>query len=122
MHALGIRRTLRVALELCRKRFATAQNLEFYVNDGRTLSDIASSSVDGVWSFDVFVHVAPPDIDSYLAEISRVLRPGGRGVVHHAKQGRESYLAFLRMRSSMTAKLFADLLHHVDVFICEVAC
>lgn len=97
-------------IELCRERFAGAQNIEYHVNDGRTLSAIEPASVDGVWSFDVFVHVAPPDIDSYLGEISRVLRDGGRGVVHHAKQGRGEYVAFRRMRSSMTATLFAEML------------
>src|SRR5258708_2335827 len=69
-------------IELCRRRFADAGNIEFHVNDGKSLGAIASDSVDGVWSFDVFVHIAPPDVDAYVAEISRVLRPGGRAVIH----------------------------------------
>jgi cyclopropane fatty-acyl-phospholipid synthase-like methyltransferase len=80
------------------------------VNDGRTLTAIAPATVDGVWSFDVFVHLAPPDIDSYLAEIFGVLRHGSRAVVHHAKHGRGEYLALRRMRSRMTATMFAEML------------
>jgi ubiquinone/menaquinone biosynthesis C-methylase UbiE len=96
-------------IELCRLRFADAENVEFHVNDGRSLSAIASDSVDGVWSFDVFVHIAPQDVDAYLAEISRVLRPGGRAVIHHARAGRAQGAADLGQRSNMTASQFAEI-------------
>jgi SAM-dependent methyltransferase len=50
----------------------------WYVGDGCTLSGVADSSIDHVLSFEVFQHI--PDrtaIFSYLAEIPRVLVPGG---------------------------------------------
>jgi SAM-dependent methyltransferase len=96
-------------IELCRRRFEHAQNMEFHVNDGRSLAAIADSGVDGVWSFDVFVHIAPPDVDAYLGEISRVLRPGGRAVIHHARAGREDGAADVGQRSNMTADQFAGM-------------
>ena len=96
-------------IELCRRRFAEAGNIEFHVNDGKSLGAIASDSVDGVWSFDVFVHIAPPDVDAYVAEISRVLRPGGRAVIHHAKAGRAQGAADVGQRSNMTAAQFAEM-------------
>jgi ubiquinone/menaquinone biosynthesis C-methylase UbiE len=96
-------------IELCRRRFEHAENMEFHVNDGRSLDAIADSSVDGVWSFDVFVHIAPPDVDAYLGEISRVLRPGGRAVIHHARAGREDGAADIGQRSNMTADQFAGM-------------
>jgi ubiquinone/menaquinone biosynthesis C-methylase UbiE len=96
-------------IEICRRRFEQAENMEFHVNDGRSLSAIGSNSVDGVWSFDVFVHIAPPDVDAYLGEISRVLRPGGRAVIHHAKAGREDGAADIGQRSNMTAAEFAGM-------------
>ncbi len=83
--------------------------MEFHVNDGKSLSAIDSNSVDGVWSFDVFVHIAPPDVDAYLGEITRVLRPGGRAVIHHAKAGREDGAADIGQRSNMTAAEFAGM-------------
>lgn len=97
-------------IDLCRHRFAGVSNIEFHVNDGRTLSAIASNSVDGVWSFDVFVHIAPLEIGSYIAEIGRVLRPGGMAVIHHAAGGRANDAAAIAWRSTMTASLFAEML------------
>jgi SAM-dependent methyltransferase len=96
-------------IEVCRQRFADAPNIEFHVNDGRTLPAVASESIDNVWSFDVFVHIAPPDIESYLAEIHRVLRPDGRAVIHHARDGHEEVAAEAGWRSGMTAVLFAEM-------------
>lgn len=96
-------------IELCRRRFAGAENVEFHVNDGRTLPAIPDRSVDGVWSFDVFVHIAPQDVEALLDEICRVLRPKGRAVIHHPKSGHENVAAEAGWRSSMTAALFAGM-------------
>ncbi len=41
---------------------------------------VADSSVELVWCRDVLVHVA--SLDDAYAEFARVLRPGGRGVIH----------------------------------------
>jgi SAM-dependent methyltransferase len=70
------------AMEICRDRFACCTNVEFAVNDGRTLL-IPSASVDAVWSYDVFVHINPPDTRAYLQEFARVLKPGGYAMIHH---------------------------------------
>jgi len=102
-------------IELCRLRFEEARNMEFHVNDGRSLTAIASRSVDGVWSFDVFVHIAPPDVDAYVGEISRVLKPGGRAVIHHARAGREDGAADIGQRSNMTGEQFADMVAKHDL-------
>ena len=93
------------ALELCRERFAGASNVEYVLTEGATLPSVPDGSVDSIWSFDVFVHVAPVDVASYLAEIARVLRPGGIALIHHS--GRFSRSS--GWRSPMTARLFANL-------------
>jgi len=98
-------------IDLCRERFQDATNMEFQINDGRTLPGVASDSVDGVWSWDVFTMVAPLDIDSYLAELARVMRPGGRAIIHHAKEGgKATGLPADGWRSHMTADLFNEML------------
>jgi SAM-dependent methyltransferase len=51
--------------------------------DGRTLAGVGDGAVDAVFSYDVFVHLAAWDTFNYLQEIRRVLRPGGRAIVHH---------------------------------------
>lgn len=93
------------AIEVCRQRFADATNIEYHVNDGSSLSFLPDASVDYVWSFDVFVHISPPDIDTYLGEFARVLRPGGAGIIHHAREGGRHG----GLRSAMTAELFAKM-------------
>jgi SAM-dependent methyltransferase len=97
-------------IELCRRRFGDHANIEYFVNQGNSLEFLSSSSVDRIWSYDVFVHVAPPDIDCYLGEMRRVLRPGGRGIIHHSRDGSMSEHSRAGWRSSMTAGLFATML------------
>ena len=71
-------------LELVRERLAGAGNVDYVLTDGSALTGVADAVVDAVWSFDVFVHVAPADQAAYLGEIARVLRPGGVAAIHHA--------------------------------------
>jgi SAM-dependent methyltransferase len=71
---------------------------------------VADASIDAVWSFDVFVHVAPLDQAGYLTEIARVLRPGGIAAIHHADgRNRGALPSRLGWRSPMSAGLFAAL-------------
>jgi SAM-dependent methyltransferase len=96
----------RASIEACRARFAACDNVRYVVNDGRTLSAIPDESIDFIWSFDTFVHLAPEDAASHAGEFRRVLRRGGRRIVHHPAVGG------LRggFRSRMTSEAFAALL------------
>ena len=71
-------------LELCRERFNDHTRIQYILSSGSDLLGVEDGSIDAVWSFDVFVHVAPCDQAAYLEEIARVLAPGGIAVVHHA--------------------------------------
>lgn len=97
-------------LELCRRRFDGHTNVEFILSPGSELRGVEDGSIDAVWSFDVFVHVAPRDQAAYLKEIARVLAPGGVALVHHA-DGRNRGLLPSRhgWRSPMSSGLFAGL-------------
>jgi SAM-dependent methyltransferase len=97
-------------LEVVAERLAGAPNLECVLSDGASLAGVDDDSVDSVWSFDVFVHIRPRDQAAYLAEIARVLRPGGVAAIHHA-DGRNRGRAPSRegWRAPMTATLFASL-------------
>ena len=71
-------------IDACRQRFGVDDPaVRYEVNDGRTLP-VPDHSVDVIWSFAVLVHVDEHDVDGYLAEFARALRPGGRFLVHHA--------------------------------------
>jgi len=98
-------------LDMCRTKFTGAGNIRYLLSSGADLSGVEDGSVDFIWSFDVFVHVSPADTEGYLRDFRRVLRPGGRAVIHHAKRGRSEG----GYRSSMTAELFIALLKKHDL-------
>lgn len=106
-------------IDICRQRFAGATNMEFHVNDGESLAAVNNGSVDVVWSFDVFVHIAVPAIDAYVLEIARVLRPGGRAVIHHAAAGDEDEAQQVGMRSRMTREMFAAMAQSAGLTVVE---
>ena len=74
-------------IEVCRERFRSATNVEFFVNDGRDLSFLPAATFDHIWSYDVFVHIASGDVDNYVRQFVALLTPGGVAVIHHAKAG-----------------------------------
>ena len=91
-------------LELCRERLGDPPNVTYVRTDGSGLRDVASGTVDAVWAFDTFVHVAPLDVAGYLADLRRVLRDGGVAVIHHSgRRDRDGW------RAPMTGALFAAL-------------
>jgi ubiquinone/menaquinone biosynthesis C-methylase UbiE len=97
-------------LDILAQRLSGADNVDFMLTGGASLAGIEDSTVDGVWSFDVFVHVAPVDQAEYLSEIARILRPGGVAVVHHADgRNRGAHRSRQGWRAPMTAALFAEL-------------
>lgn len=91
-------------LELCRERLGDPENVTYVRSDGTTLREIASTSIDAIWSFDAFVHIAPVDVAGYVREIARVLRPDGAAMIHHT--GRRERRGW---RSPMSMALFANL-------------
>ena len=97
-------------LALCRERFAGADNVTYVLSSGRDLPGVADASVEAIWSFDVFVHVAPTDQAGYLQEIARVLAPGGVAVIHHADgRNRGALPSRAGWRSPMSRELFVSL-------------
>lgn len=59
-------------------------NVSFVHGTCADLSSVADESIDLIFSYDVFVHVALEDTVAYVAEMGRVLRDGGVAIVHHA--------------------------------------
>ena len=59
----------------------TADNVSFSQLDGFTLAGFPDASVDFVFSHDVFVHFSSLQVYPYLIEMTRVLKPGGVGLI-----------------------------------------
>lgn len=99
-----------VPLERCRERLRGATHVEYVLTPGTELEGVADQSIDAVWSFDVFVHIAPRDQAAYLAEIARVLGGGGVAVIHHADgRNRGQQPSRHGWRAPMSRGLFAAL-------------
>jgi len=61
-----------------REYLADTRNTTVHLNDGRSLAGIADASIDFVYSHLAFQHITLFEVvHDYLAEIHRVLRPGG---------------------------------------------
>ncbi len=103
----------KTVLALCQARFDDQDRLAYHLTDDLSLRDIADDSVDFVWSYDVFVHINPTDIETYIKTFRRILRPGGRAIIHHSGTYAgedEQHLRRTVYRSHMDGKFFAVLL------------
>jgi len=89
-----------VCIDICRERFKDYSNIEYYINNGSDLSLLGSATFDGIWSWDVFVHIAAEDIRIYVDQMAKRLNPGGVAVIHHSKHG----VNRTGWRSDMTAE------------------
>lgn len=102
-------------IEICKGIFRDKSNIRYFVNDGRDLSFIPDSSIDRIWSFDVFVHIDPVDIECYVKQFARLLKPDGRGIIHHSKNG-ASRVAW---RSAMTAEKMREFCDKYHLLVIE---
>jgi len=95
--------------------------LGYFVNNGNDLPKIRDNSQDLVFSFDSFVHIHKNVIDDYLSEIYRVLKPGGRGYIHHSwLLGGQDYSFWnVAGRSDMNPDLFKSLVEKHNMKIVE---
>ena len=68
----------------CQRRFAANINVDYFLTAGTTLPIYCTEAIDFIWSYDAFVHMHGAIIASYLLEFARVLKNGGKAIIHHA--------------------------------------
>jgi SAM-dependent methyltransferase len=73
-----------INIAACRERFCGRDNVAFLCNSGGDLLGMADSSATAVYCYDAMVHFEATDVIGYLAEFHRVLRPGGRSLLHYS--------------------------------------
>jgi cyclopropane fatty-acyl-phospholipid synthase-like methyltransferase len=74
-------------IEACKQRFAGESHISYYVNDGKSLEMIPDNSIDFAFSFDSLVHVQAEVMEAYVQQLSKKLKPTGRGFIHHSNLG-----------------------------------
>jgi SAM-dependent methyltransferase len=78
-----------IAIEACRARFEARRNLTYILSEsGRSLAPIADASLTAVMSYDAMVHFERGCVLGYVREVARVLRSGGRALIHHSVYGK----------------------------------
>jgi ubiquinone/menaquinone biosynthesis C-methylase UbiE len=74
-------------IDACRQRFAHVGNIEYHVNDGRSLDFVPDRSIDFIFSFDSLVHADDDAVGAYLQAFSRKLTQNGKAFIHHSNLG-----------------------------------
>jgi ubiquinone/menaquinone biosynthesis C-methylase UbiE len=102
-------------IDACKKRFGEKDekcSFFYYVNDGHTLKEISSNTMQFIYSWDAMVHFDKLVVKDYVKEFFRVLRSGGYGFVHHSNYGvinsSHEWMNNPGWRTNMTAQLFVD--------------
>jgi SAM-dependent methyltransferase len=81
----------------CRERFSHANNIEYHVNDGRSLDFIQDHSLDLVFTFDSLVHADEETMAAYLRVLSKKLKEDGTAFIHHSNVG-----AYPKLQKALT--------------------
>jgi ubiquinone/menaquinone biosynthesis C-methylase UbiE len=74
-------------IEACMRRFSDASNIEYHVNDGRSLEMVPDGTIDLVFSWDSLVHVDAASVSAYVEQLARKLTPDGVVFLHHSNAG-----------------------------------
>jgi SAM-dependent methyltransferase len=94
-------------IEHCRDRFSQAVNIEYHVNDGRSLDMVEDGSIDFAFSFDSLVHVEVDVLGAYVDQLARKLKPDGVGFIHHSNIG--CYPLLTRLARAVPSRLLGPL-------------
>lgn len=94
----------------CRQRFAGDARYNFIQNNGVSLEAIPDNELTLAYCFDAMVHFDSDVVRAYLTEIFRILKPGGKGFIHHSNTTSNptgSYLDTKGWRNFMSKEFFA---------------
>jgi len=100
-------------IQTCRQRFSDCSNIDYYVNDGKSLEMIPDSSVDFVFSFDSLVHVDESVMRAYISQLQRILNDNGTAFIHHSNLG-EYHDMYSKIRRIPRLERLLKRLHLLD--------
>lgn len=110
-------------IDLCRERFSGDGRISYYKNQGYDLKKLNDEEYTSIFSYDSMVHFELLDINSYLTDFYRVLKPGGRALIHHSNfdamyDGRFEH-SLVSGRSFMNYKIFSYLAVHAGFIVLD---
>jgi cyclopropane fatty-acyl-phospholipid synthase-like methyltransferase len=70
------------------KRNFREPRMEFIKNNGTDFPGIAERSIDYLFSFGVFVHLDAAIIETYLANMKKILKPGANAVIQYSDKNK----------------------------------
>jgi ubiquinone/menaquinone biosynthesis C-methylase UbiE len=96
-------------VQFLQNRFGSAAKVRILQNNGADLRAISGGSISLVYCWDAMVHFDSDIVRAYLAEIRRVLQPGGRAFCHFSSFDKEpagTYRDHPGWRNFMSRALF----------------
>jgi ubiquinone/menaquinone biosynthesis C-methylase UbiE len=91
-----------------REYVGPSSRIRFHVNDGFTLPQLSDDSIDFAFSLLTMHHVTRPAFESYLRELHRVLRPGGRFLFSVVSRDRSPAYEVDDARDTFTGRAYSD--------------
>jgi ubiquinone/menaquinone biosynthesis C-methylase UbiE len=95
-------------LRQARAYVGPSSRIRFEVNDGFTLPQLTDASIDFAFSLLTMHHVTRAAFESYLRELHRVLRPGGRFLFSVVSRDRSPAYEVDDARDTFTGRAYAD--------------
>ncbi len=104
-------------IEVTSQRLAAYPQVQCNLIDGKDFGPIPNRTITAIYCYDAMVHFSEDIIGSYLVDAHRVLKPGGRVLLHHSnldapQTGRQPGSDWTRNphgRNHMTLTLFTSL-------------
>lgn len=101
---------------ICKERFKDRDNIVYYQNNGFNLEKLSTEKYTSVFSYDSMVHFELFDVYEYLKDIYRVLKRGGRALLHHSNYDKDYKVDFTispHARCFMNKGVFAYMAYRV---------
>lgn len=109
-------------IDFCKRRFEMYDNIFYYKNEGYDLSELETNGYTALFTYDAMVHFEMMDIYSYLLDIYRVLKKGGRALFHHSNYSYDYHADFSNAphsRNFMSKDIFAYLAYRAGFKVIE---
>lgn len=109
-------------IEYCKERFVQYDNISYYCNNGYNFEALERNEYTAVFSYDAVVHFEMMDVYEYLKDMYRVLKPGGRALIHHSNNTSDYKASFANAangRSFMSKDIFAYLAYRAGFKVLE---